>query len=225
MILNRKGITLIELLVALVIGGFVIAGIYRLFVAQTKAYTIQDQIVEVQQNVRSAMERLLRDLRMTGYDNDHPDSKVAVATPLVVGNNSVTTSFELNNTTLWTIAYARDVANSRLTIQVTETRDDGTVTNLTPAPEDQILLDNVDAFNLTYGVDQDNNGAMDDRNANGVIDDNDWVSAATVTGGNLKVVAIRVILTARPTQVNPDMEMVSQRTLRSAVTLRNLCLR
>ncbi len=52
---NSRGITLIELLVALVIFGFVVGGIYRLFVAQTKAYTVQDQVADVQQNVRSAM--------------------------------------------------------------------------------------------------------------------------------------------------------------------------
>ena len=63
---NKRGVTLIELLVALVIGGIVVAGIYRVFIAQSKAYTIQDQVVEVQQSIRSAMEILLRDLRMAG---------------------------------------------------------------------------------------------------------------------------------------------------------------
>jgi len=58
--LNRKGVTLIELLVALVITGMVAAGIYQVFIAQSKAYTVQDQVTEVQQSVRSAMEILLR---------------------------------------------------------------------------------------------------------------------------------------------------------------------
>ena len=69
-IFKQKGVTLIELLVALVICGVVIGAIYRLFIVQTRAYTVQDQVVEVQQNVRSAMEIMLRDLRMTGYDDD-----------------------------------------------------------------------------------------------------------------------------------------------------------
>ena len=71
---NVKGMTLIELLVALVICGMVVAGIYRVFVAQSKAYTVQDQVVEVQQSVRSAMEILLRDLRMAGFDYDNLQS-------------------------------------------------------------------------------------------------------------------------------------------------------
>ena len=46
-ILNEKGITLIELLVVLVITAMTMAGIYRVFVSQTKTYTIQDQVMEV----------------------------------------------------------------------------------------------------------------------------------------------------------------------------------
>jgi len=68
--LNEKGVTLIELLVALVICAIVVAAIYRLFVAQTRAYTVQDQVAEVQQNVRNAMELIVRDIRMTGFDDD-----------------------------------------------------------------------------------------------------------------------------------------------------------
>jgi prepilin-type N-terminal cleavage/methylation domain-containing protein len=55
---NKRGITLIELLIALILCGIVISAIYRLFIVQTKAYTVQDQVVEVQQGTRSAMEIL-----------------------------------------------------------------------------------------------------------------------------------------------------------------------
>ena len=96
--INTKGITLIELLVALVICGMVIAGIYRLFVAQSKAYTVQDQVVEVQQSIRSAMEILLRDLRMAGFDSDSLTSKISIANPIVAGDHSVTVSYEYDDT-------------------------------------------------------------------------------------------------------------------------------
>jgi type IV pilus assembly protein PilW len=57
--LNRNGITLVELLIGLIISSIVIAGIYRSFIAQSKAYSVQDQVVEVQQSIRIAMEILL----------------------------------------------------------------------------------------------------------------------------------------------------------------------
>jgi len=207
--INEKGITLIELLVALVICGVVIAGTYRLFVAQSKAYTVQDQVVEVQQSIRSAMEILLRDLRMAGFDSDGTTSKISIANPILVGDHSVTVSYEYDDTHRHDITYS--LMNGSLTRQLTIFPDVGPSTTTTDT-----LLENVDALNFEYGVDTTipADGAMDGG----------WVQAATVIAGNLKVVSVRVVLTANPDQTNPDVKnWVSPRTLTSAVTLRNQC--
>src|SRR5512139_2881385 len=107
--INAKGLTLIELLIALVIFGFAIAGVYRVFVFQSRAYTVQDQVVEVQQGTRSAMEILLRDLRMAGYDNDSLTSKVTVVNPILSGDgskaNPIIVEFEYDDTTRYSVAY------------------------------------------------------------------------------------------------------------------------
>src|SRR4030043_1086022 len=93
--LNRKGVTLIELLIALVICGMVAAGIYQVFIAQSKAYTVQDQVVEVQQSVRSTMEMLLRDLRMAGYDSDNLLSTITITSPIPnLRKNSIPVNYE-----------------------------------------------------------------------------------------------------------------------------------
>jgi prepilin-type N-terminal cleavage/methylation domain-containing protein len=218
---NIKGITLIELLVAMVICGLAVAGIYRIFIAQGKAYTIQDQVVEAQQNVRSAMEILLRDLRMAGYDDYRVNSTVTIMNPIVypVASSSITVNYEYYDSAIaqyqrHTVAYWMDGASSRLMRQLT-------VDNV--ACPQEILLENVDAFELTFGLDADGDDGMDDRNGNNVIDDGDWASAEQV--GTTKVVAVRVDLTARPNQVNQDVQkMVSPRRLISSITLRNLCL-
>lgn len=212
--LSQKGITLIELLVALIIGGIIIGGIYRLFVAQTKAYTVQDQVVEVQQNIRSAMDILLRDLRMTGFDDDN-NSAITFRSPpdlnqdvYVLGDNAITVNYEYYDKTALqyqrhSVAYWREAATSRLIRQLT-------IDNV--AGPQEILLENVEALQFTYGV---------DANEDGVVEN--WVSAGAV--GTSKAVAIRARLTARPEQVNPDVQkMVSPRTLESIVTLRNICL-
>jgi type IV pilus assembly protein PilW len=206
---NTKGVTLIEMLVALVISGMVIAGIYRLFIAQSKAYTVQDQVVEVQQGIRSAMEILLRDLRMAGFDSDNLGSKITIANPVTAGDHSVTVSYEYDNTTQYTIAYSRDAATKRLLRQLTTTKDDG---SSIAGPQD-ILLENIETLDFTYGVDTNNDGALDA-----------WVSAGGIGIG--KVVAVRVVLTANPDPTNPDVKnWVSPRTLTSAVTIRNLCFK
>jgi prepilin-type N-terminal cleavage/methylation domain-containing protein len=64
---NQKGFTLIELMVALVLSFILVGAIYRTFTSQQKAYTVQDQIAETQQNARMAMNILVRDIRMAGY--------------------------------------------------------------------------------------------------------------------------------------------------------------
>ena len=221
---NPKGITLIELLVAFVICGLVVAGIYRVFVAQTKAYTIQDQVVEVQQNVRSAMEILLRDLRMAGYDDDNASSTVIITNPVLrpVAQNSITVSYENYNTTV--PQYEKHEVDYRLVVEngIPKLFRQRTITPGGAGSTD-ILLENVNAFNITYGVDLNEDGAMDDQNADGIIDGNDWVEAPAV--GTARVIALRVLLTARPDQTNTDVQkMVVPRSLESIVTLRNLFL-
>ena len=213
-VFKQKGVTLIELLVALVICGVVIGAIYRLFIVQTRAYTVQDQVVEVQQNVRSTMEILLRDLRMTGYDDDSVASTVAIPTPIpVVANNSITVSYEYN-LQRYEVAYWTDAS---LTLFRQQT------VNGVAQPAD-ILLENVNNLAFTYGVDANEDGNMDDQNGDGIIDNNDWVAAGGV--GTSKVIAVSVTLTARPTSVNPDVQTrVSPRTLTSAVSFRNLIMK
>ena len=66
--ISNQGFTLTELLVAMVIGGIVAAGIYSTFYSQQKSYLAQEQIAAMQQNLRGAMHILGRDIRMAGYD-------------------------------------------------------------------------------------------------------------------------------------------------------------
>ncbi len=220
---------MIELLVVMVIAAITMAGIYRVFIGQTKTYAIQDQVMEVQQSVRGAMEILLRDLRMTGFDDDNPNSDVTIGTPLVTPNASeITLTYEYYDRNLvgteaqkyqtHLVRYWRDGGTSRLMRQLT--------VDAVARPAETIL-ENVFALTLTYGVDQNLDAIMDDQNGNGQIDTNDWLSAAQVNAlVDPRVVAINVTLTGRPDQTNVDVsKVVSPRTLVSAVTLRNRSLR
>ena len=210
-VLNRKGVTLVELMVALVISAVVIGGIYKVFILQTKTYAVQDQVMDVQQNTRTAMEVLLRDLRMTGFDDDNGSSLIAIPTPLtVVGDNAITVNYEYfdrDDSTYkkYTVAYWRDGGNSRVFRQLTV--NDGTPGVAEP------LLENVDELTFTYGIDRQDDGIVDN-----------WVPAAGV--GNIKVIAVRVNLAARPDpQYQEAHKIVTPRALDSIVSMRNLCLR
>jgi prepilin-type N-terminal cleavage/methylation domain-containing protein len=228
---NNKGITLIELLVAMVIATITLAGIYRVFISQTKTYAIQDQVVEVQQSVRGAMDMILRDLQMTGFDDDNPASVAAgITVPIPItafAADSITVNYEYFDRTVgasgqyqrYTVVYLVN-GSSQLTRQLTKTKPGG-VTEVLPT---EVILPNVNALNFTYGVDANNDGFMDDQNGDGVITAADYVAAGVV--GTARVIAIRVQLTAMPERTDQDItKVVSPRTLASAVTLRNLCLR
>jgi len=64
---RERGFTLIELLIAMALGLVVIASLASTFVIQQKTYNAQEQIAEMTQNGRAAMDMMTREIRMTGY--------------------------------------------------------------------------------------------------------------------------------------------------------------
>ncbi len=64
---NTKGVTLVELIIALVISAILVAGIYRVFLHQQKTHATQEQVADMQQNVRVAINRMIREIRMAGF--------------------------------------------------------------------------------------------------------------------------------------------------------------
>ena len=67
---KKNGLTLIELLIALVLSGILIAALYRVFISQQNISTVQDQVADMQQNVRVAIGQMTREIRMAGYGGD-----------------------------------------------------------------------------------------------------------------------------------------------------------
>ena len=65
---NKKGFTLVELMVALFLGIIATIGIYKTYVNYSAAADAQDQILEMNQNLRVIMHRMEKEIRMAGYD-------------------------------------------------------------------------------------------------------------------------------------------------------------
>ncbi len=220
--LNKRGITLIELLIAFVILAITVAAIYRIFITQTRAYTVQDQVVDVQQNIRSAMEIIVRDLRMAQFHYNSPSSILLDTskafnmldnplqmTPLT---NSLTVEYEHYNAGPPLVSQRQRVDYA---LNGTDLRRTLTTDGVAGAFE--VLLGNVGALEFTCGTD----GVLEEYSTqDGVVDA--WVLCGNVPARS-KVIAIRVLLTARPEQelVNPDLATVAPRTLTSTVVLRN----
>ncbi|MGY0611127.1 PilW family protein [Luteimonas sp. A501] len=64
---RSQGVTLIELLVALLIGSLLILGLVQVFSASRAAYQMSEGMARVQENSRFAMDFLQRDIRMAGH--------------------------------------------------------------------------------------------------------------------------------------------------------------
>ncbi len=65
---GESGFTLTELLIGIVLSGVVIAGVYGFFVSQIKTYSLQEQLVEMQENARIAIDTIVMGLQNAGYD-------------------------------------------------------------------------------------------------------------------------------------------------------------
>jgi len=222
--LNKRGITIIELLVGLVICSIAIAAIYRVFTAQSNAYVVQDQVVEIQQNIRSAMEIIVRDLRMAGFDYDNSTSSKRIEDykplpPYIVAGNTITVWYENYQTGPPLISQIHGVTYA---LNGTNLERQLIVNGVNQSTE--VLLENVNTFVLDCGIDG-RIGDVAPPNQDGVIDN--WANCGAVDNNRDKVIAVRVSLTTRPEQVNPQddrFRTVSPRTLTSIVALRNLSI-
>jgi len=65
---SDSGFTLIELLIAMAVGLVLLGAMYGVFTMHNKIFTNQEQIAEMQQNARAAMDMMIREIRMAGYD-------------------------------------------------------------------------------------------------------------------------------------------------------------
>lgn len=64
---NRRGFSLVELMVAIGVMGVVIVYALGTFTYQHQTYVVVDQVSEIQQNIRAAASLIERDIRSAGY--------------------------------------------------------------------------------------------------------------------------------------------------------------
>jgi type IV pilus assembly protein PilW len=65
--LRQRGLSLVELMVALLIGLILTAGVIQIFVGSSQTYRMNEGMSRVQENLRFGMEVLQRDIRMAGF--------------------------------------------------------------------------------------------------------------------------------------------------------------
>lgn len=69
---RQYGFTLIEIMVASVLGIVILAGVMQIYFGSKQSFHLQNQMAELQQNQRIALEFLTRDIRMAGFTEGNP---------------------------------------------------------------------------------------------------------------------------------------------------------
>jgi type IV pilus assembly protein PilW len=127
-------------MVSMSIGMVILAAVTTTFMSQTRIYNAQEQINEMQQNARGALDIITREVRMAGY-NPNDASFVGVtysATQLMVqADLDSSGAISVSNTANEQIVYAYDAANDRITRAV----GSGTA---------QVLAEHITAFTFGY---------------------------------------------------------------------------
>lgn len=90
--LISKGFTLIEVMIALAILSIVVTAVYTTFISQNNNALIQEDVADVQQNARIALDMMARDIRGSGVGLSSPSFSVTTAngTSVITSANSLT---------------------------------------------------------------------------------------------------------------------------------------
>jgi type IV pilus assembly protein PilW len=92
------GLTLVEILVALVISAFLMAGVIQLFLGSKQTYRSHDALSRIQENGRFALETMSRDIRAAGY---YPTTTTTITTTTATVPPTTTTTTKVTPPPTW----------------------------------------------------------------------------------------------------------------------------
>ena len=69
---RQYGITIVELMIALVVSSIILIGVATVYTSSKRAYKIQEEMSRLQENARFGFEFMVRDVRMAGYGGCNP---------------------------------------------------------------------------------------------------------------------------------------------------------
>ncbi len=154
---QSAGFTLIEVLVALAIVGIVGIAMSNLLITNQRVYLDQDEVVAMQQNLRSGFDIMVQEIRMAGFAGDADTAAGIIAAGTDSDRLEFTMDFDEDGV-LETITYARPVDASNL------------------ERNGAAIAEGITALGFAFAIDADGDGDLDTDGGNTI-----W---AVPNGGN-----------------------------------------
>jgi type IV pilus assembly protein PilW len=166
--IRETGFTIIELLIAMAITGVVTAGIYTAYLSQQKSYITQDNVVEMQQNLRAAMDIMVREIRMAGCDPQsigglgiteiEPRNKNHVVKTDITGNGALKLTADFNDS--GTLENSETISYSVYDSPVNSPDGNPDLARDNGAGR-QVVAENIEALGFAFAFDSDGDGNLD----------------------------------------------------------------
>ena len=141
---NETGFTLIELLAVIFLSSIIMAAIYSLFISQHVAFSAQEQMSEMMQNLRVSMDQMSREIRLAGYKNSTSTfNGIATAQPTSIriladlnqdgdtvdDDEDITYSYDADTMQIWRNSPGLPIADHIRNFTFLYTLADGTTTS------------------------------------------------------------------------------------------------
>lgn len=179
---RNQGIGLIELMIAMVLGLLITAAVVQFFLTNRQTFNLQQGVASVQEQGRFAVDFLSREMMTAGYgdvaqpfafshnaieglsaDRSHSqDGDLFDVIVLFLEDGTDCAGGKINETTSGD-TITTDVTWKR--ISVTEEDDSGILQCNDSDGNSNVLIDNVEAFQVLYGVSSDPEGTVAERYA------------------------------------------------------------
>lgn len=226
---KQSGFSLVEIMIALLIGLFLLGGILQMFSASQQTYRMQSNLARLQENGRFALDFLSRDIRMAGYCIG---SSVGVSGTEGVAGTAPTVPDAPDSITLWAdFTQLTGLCGSPVSMEYSIKTPP--VTSTLPNPQITLyqntnpLIEGIENMQILYGVDKDipHNGADYYVPANLVLAI-DWINVVSVRISLLVVTLDNHLTNKKMTYIyneqswnSPDYNI--RRVFNTTIALRN----
>jgi type IV pilus assembly protein PilW len=204
----QKGMSIVEMMVAITLGLFVSAALIALFVNAKESYRVNERMSRLQENARFAVSFLSRDIRMADYRTCVTKDLLSDA---ISGQDNTGLSGSDTVTIIWQSS-ACDATDTTVTtvysIQAGSGGDPALFRSVDGVSQE--LVEGIEDLQILYGQDTDNDDVP-----------NYYVDAASITD-MAEAVSVRFTLIARTLEAGlAANEDTISRAFTSTVTLRN----